>query len=207
MGVFPNDAAVEGLATVLTEINDEWQVERRYFSLESMRRLKEPELALPSGPVQQLMASPQMLRHRSSCGPRAGDTEIAATLAIMVKERRFGKRAGAESDQDAQVLLAGLTMGGERAGAQACLHSLSAWPGFHSRGDVGDDQWRVCRPVAPGRGGSPCSIGGTASVLWSSAAGVGACSAAGRGMACGRTAPVLWSSAAGVGACSTGGMG
>jgi len=36
---------------VLLEINDGWQVERRYFSLASMRKLLEPEAWLPTEPM------------------------------------------------------------------------------------------------------------------------------------------------------------
>jgi transposase-like protein len=43
--VFPTDGSVERLVgTLLLEIDDEWQVGRRYFSLESMHKLAEPEL-------------------------------------------------------------------------------------------------------------------------------------------------------------------
>ncbi len=51
VGVFPDEPSVERLVgTLLVEHDDEWQAGRRYFSLESMRRLTEPEpLALPEG--------------------------------------------------------------------------------------------------------------------------------------------------------------
>jgi putative transposase len=46
VGVFPDVPSVVRLVgSLLMEIDDEWQVGRRYFSLDSMRRLSTPELA------------------------------------------------------------------------------------------------------------------------------------------------------------------
>jgi putative transposase len=50
--IFPDAESVLRLvASVLIEVNDEWQAGRRYFSVESMRRLEEPDevhLSLPT---------------------------------------------------------------------------------------------------------------------------------------------------------------
>jgi transposase-like protein len=52
VGVFPDEASVIRLAgSVLVEIDDEWQVGRRYFSKESMQKLIEPEPWLVCEPV------------------------------------------------------------------------------------------------------------------------------------------------------------
>lgn len=42
VGVFPDVVSMIRLGAVLLEIDDEWQIELRYFSLESMHKLKEP---------------------------------------------------------------------------------------------------------------------------------------------------------------------
>ena len=52
VGVFPDGGSVRRLVgAVLLEIADEWQVGRRYFSLETMARLIEPEPLLVAEPV------------------------------------------------------------------------------------------------------------------------------------------------------------
>ena len=52
VGVFPDGGSVTRLVgAVLLEIADEWEVGRRYFSLETMARLIEPEQLLVAEPV------------------------------------------------------------------------------------------------------------------------------------------------------------
>jgi putative transposase len=52
VGVFPDEASVMRLVgSVLMEISDEWQVGRRYFSKESMRKLIEPEPLISAEPA------------------------------------------------------------------------------------------------------------------------------------------------------------
>lgn len=52
VGVFPDEASVVRLVgSVLLEIADEWQVGRRYFSLESMAKLVDPEPLLVAEPA------------------------------------------------------------------------------------------------------------------------------------------------------------
>lgn len=54
VGVFPDQESVLRLVgSVLLEIDDEWHVERRYFSQDSMRKLHEPSSDTPAsaGPL------------------------------------------------------------------------------------------------------------------------------------------------------------
>jgi transposase-like protein len=57
VGVFPDEPSVIRLVgSLLMEINDEWLVSRRYFSLETMRLLVHPEELLLEGSAPSLMA-------------------------------------------------------------------------------------------------------------------------------------------------------
>jgi len=52
VGVFPDEASVNRLVgSILMEISDEWQVGRRYFGKQSMRKLYEPEMVLVVEPA------------------------------------------------------------------------------------------------------------------------------------------------------------
>jgi transposase-like protein len=59
VGIFPDrDAVIRLVGALLIEIDDEWQIGRRYFSLASMKELLEPDdetklaaLTIPLAPV------------------------------------------------------------------------------------------------------------------------------------------------------------
>jgi transposase-like protein len=59
VGIFPDrDAVIRLVGALLIEIDDEWQISRRYFSLASMKELLEPDdetklaaLPIPLAPV------------------------------------------------------------------------------------------------------------------------------------------------------------
>ena len=51
VGVFPDQEAVIRLVgSVLQELDNEWQVERQYFSQDSMRKVREPQEAISASP-------------------------------------------------------------------------------------------------------------------------------------------------------------
>ncbi len=76
LGIFPDQGSVERLVgSILMEIDDEWQMGRRCFSRESMRKLTEPELERAS-PVSPLRLAPVRRPNRTSNDTFSGGAQL-----------------------------------------------------------------------------------------------------------------------------------
>ena len=78
------------MGSILTEIEDEWQVNRRYFSRQSMRKLTEPETERANLERPLRLAS---VRYRNGYPmARSGDSQL---LHLLMRRKHANSRSGA----------------------------------------------------------------------------------------------------------------